>query len=360
MSSTTDFRSCPGRPFRPLFSLLLAATSLLSLTGCVTTNLAPISVHGAAYKPLPDEIDLWLAASEEESLMLGQAEVYEDPALEHYLGQLVARLEPPGMAANPSVRFRVTVLDDPTFNAFAYPNGSIYIHSGLLAQTDTEDQIAAILAHEMTHVENRHMARHERARWNRMAPIGALAIGVSLALTIEEVDALEDCDYEEAEILEEMADDVFFFGLELASRVSARGYGRRLEREADEGMLHKLRANGYDVAHVMEFYDSLNGLADLGDSRQVLAHGLGSDVAQRLRALVTPASPDSAPGGTPLLAPAELDRLLHGVLRDDVELHLDAGRTEQAQQQMTRVLRIGPAAPETRHLIEQWAAAKNH
>ncbi len=326
MSAINPLRPCDRRPIRPFFSFLLATASLLLTTGCVTTNLAPISVQGAAYQPLPDELDLWQASREEESLMLDQVKVYEDPALQHYLDQLVARLEPSGMAANREVRFAVTVLDDPTLHAFAYPHGSIYIHSGLLAQTDWEDQIAAILAHEMTHVENRHMARHERARWNRMVPIGAITLGVSLALAADEVDARSECDYEEAELLAEMADDVFDLGFELASRVSARGFGRRLEREADEGMLDKLRANGYDVGVVTEFYDRLNGLEDLG-KRQVLAHGLGPDVAGRLRALVKATDPaDSASAsGTPLLAPPDLARLLRGLGRDGVELPVPTG-----------------------------------
>ena len=310
MANLTDLRSRPP-------TLLLAAAVLLPTTGCVSTNLTPISVQGAAYRPLPDELDLWQAAREEESLMLSQAEVYQDPALERYLERLVARLEPAGMAANREVRFRVTVLDDPTFNAFAYPHGSIYVHSGLLAQADVEDHVAAILAHEMTHVENRHMARHERALWNRRMPIEALAMGISFALTVDEADALEAFDYEEAELLAEMSDDVFNFGLELAGRVAARGYGRRLEREADQGMLGKLRANGYDVAEVMAFYDRLRDLAGPGDHRQALAHGLVADAAQRLRALAkSPSATGPAAGGQPLLAPAGLARLLHGLARD--------------------------------------------
>ncbi len=355
MPSITDVRSCPR-----LCSLTLAATILLLSTGCVSTNLPPISAKGAAFKPLPDEVDLWQAAREEESQMLAEVEVYHDPDLNRYLEQLVARLESPGMAANRELRFQVTVLDDPGFNAFAYPHGSIYVHTGLLAQTDYEDHIAAILAHEMTHVENRHMARHERARWNRAMPIEVLAMGVSLALSLDADDAIEDCDFEEAEILEEMSDDVFFFGLELAQRVSAKGYGRRLEREADEGMLEKLRANGYHVPEVMAFYDRLNGLANLGDSRPVLAHGLGSDVAQRLAELTTPASleAEADPGHQPLLPPPELARLLHGVVRDDVALHLDAGRVEQANRQMVKVLRAGPPEPETRRLLERLAATE--
>ena len=41
-------------------------------------------------------------------------------------------------------------------NAFALPNGSIYVFSGLLARAENDDQLAGVLAHEATHVTNRH------------------------------------------------------------------------------------------------------------------------------------------------------------------------------------------------------------
>lgn len=297
--------------------LLFAAASLLLSAGCVTTNLPPISVQGAAYEPLEDELGLWETSREQESLMLDQVEIYQDPALDRYLEQLIARLESPGMAANREVRFRVTVLDDPTLHAFAYPHGSIYVHSGLLAEADYEDQIAAILAHEMTHVENRHMLRHDRARWNRMVPIAVVSFGVALALAIDELDAEEDCDYEEAALIDELSEDVLDFGFALASRVSARGFGRRLEREADKGMLDKLRANGYHLGVVTEFYDRLDNLADI-EGQEVLAHALGSDIAQRLRKLAESGESTSSTSATvePLLTPPELARLLRGLSAD--------------------------------------------
>ncbi|MEM7357068.1 MAG: M48 family metalloprotease [Acidobacteriota bacterium] len=316
MSDITDPRQDSLWLFRPLFAILLAMISLLATTGCVSTNLAPISVHGAAYEPLPDEIELWQATREEEDLLLHQVVVYDDPALQDYLDQLVARLESPGMAANREVRCHVTVLDDPTLHAFAFPHGAIYIHSGLLAQAQTEDHVAAILAHEMVHIENRHRARHERARWNRMLPIGVLTLGAALALVDGEADYAEDCIDDEADIPDELADEVFEFGLKLATRVSARGYGRRLEREADEGMVAKLRATGYDITRVVAFYDRLQGLTDLDRQPPSLAHGLGSDMARRWQALKKLELPAAAASTEPILDPPALDRLVRRMRGD--------------------------------------------
>ena len=87
-----------------------------------------------------------------------------DPLLDVVSGGGGRAPHPPGMAANPAVRYRVRVIEDPTLNAFAYPHGSLYVHTGLLARMENEDQLATVFGHEMTHVENRHMLRYRAQR----------------------------------------------------------------------------------------------------------------------------------------------------------------------------------------------------
>src|SRR5262245_60412621 len=113
--------------FRPVAILML----LLVTASCATTNLPPISSQGAAFKPLQDEQELWDQSREEEKQLLGKVTLYEDPLLESYLEGVVAQLNPKGMAANPSIHYKVHVVEDPTLNAFAYPHGSLYVHTGL-------------------------------------------------------------------------------------------------------------------------------------------------------------------------------------------------------------------------------------
>ncbi|HMB55202.1 MAG TPA: hypothetical protein VKU40_17925, partial [Thermoanaerobaculia bacterium] len=110
---------------------VLALAALLFATGCVSTNLPPVA--GAEFKPTRDEVVLWQEARVEERALLGEIVVYDDPLLVDYLEGLVAELTPPAMAANRHVSYRVTVIEDPTLNAFAYPHGALFVHSGLLA-----------------------------------------------------------------------------------------------------------------------------------------------------------------------------------------------------------------------------------
>jgi predicted Zn-dependent protease len=54
------------------------------------------------------------------------------------------------------VSWKFRVARDPQPNAFALPNGSIYVTTGLMTLIDNESQLAAVLAHELTHVMRRH------------------------------------------------------------------------------------------------------------------------------------------------------------------------------------------------------------
>ncbi len=56
--------------------------------------------------------------------------------------------------------YRFFIIDDEALNAFAIPGGLVFVHSGLLMAIDSEDELACVLAHEIGHVQGRHIARH--------------------------------------------------------------------------------------------------------------------------------------------------------------------------------------------------------
>ena len=82
-----------------------------------------------------------------------------------------------------NVTWRFRALRDPQPNAFALPNGSIYVTTGLMSLVDNESQLAAVLAHEMTHVLRRHTYLQNRSNrkkfltMNIIAAVGAYAPG---------------------------------------------------------------------------------------------------------------------------------------------------------------------------------------
>ncbi|MFQ5983769.1 MAG: M48 family metalloprotease, partial [Woeseiaceae bacterium] len=79
-------------------------------------------------------------------------------------------------------RFTFFVIDDPNINAFALPGGYIGVHTGLLEATRSEDELAGVLAHEVAHVTQRHIARavHANSRQsiiNTAIMLGAILVG---------------------------------------------------------------------------------------------------------------------------------------------------------------------------------------
>jgi predicted Zn-dependent protease len=80
--------------------------------------------------------------------------VYNDSETSVYLENLGLTLVPKQTPEYVTWRFRA--IRDLEVNAFALPNGSIYVNSGLLSRMENEAQLAGVLAHEITHVANRH------------------------------------------------------------------------------------------------------------------------------------------------------------------------------------------------------------
>ncbi|MBT6274600.1 MAG: M48 family metallopeptidase [Chromatiales bacterium] len=81
----------------------------------------------------------------------------EDPEVEEYINSLGFRLVQASGDGNRAFTF--LVLEEPIINAFAGPNGVIGINTGLILAARTESELAAVLAHEIVHVTQRHLAR---------------------------------------------------------------------------------------------------------------------------------------------------------------------------------------------------------
>jgi hypothetical protein len=117
--------------------------------------------------------------------------VLADEPTNAYLRRIGLSLVPRDLALE-RVSWNFRAVRDPQPNAFALPNGSIYVTTGLMTLIDNESQLAAILAHELTHVMRRHTYvanRSNRKKFltmNVMAAIGAYAPGgvVGAVITI--------------------------------------------------------------------------------------------------------------------------------------------------------------------------------
>ncbi|MCG8378371.1 MAG: M48 family metalloprotease, partial [Proteobacteria bacterium] len=108
--------------------------------------------------------------------------VVEDPQITEYINDIGHRLS--AHTNDGDHNFTFFVVDDPNINAFALPGGYIGVHTGLIEATRSEDELAGVLAHEIAHVTQRHIARaiHANSRQNILTTalmLGAMILGAA-------------------------------------------------------------------------------------------------------------------------------------------------------------------------------------
>jgi predicted Zn-dependent protease len=332
---------------------LLATLTLIVFTAsCVSTKLPPISASGADFEPMKGERKLWEMSRGEEKKLLGEIDLYQDPLLVDYLEEVVAHLNPEGMADNPELNYTVGVVEDPTLNAFAFPHGALYVHTGLLARMENEDQLATVLGHEMTHVENRHMLRHRRSARNKQIGFGIGAIAAAVILAGEEGRAYDQGKYGKGARIGVLGDVLVGLGLQLAFIAAINGYGRDLEREADQGGFDKMTRAGYDIEQAPAVYQAMLDESDDRGKAEVFFFGSHPRLTERVESAqqwideneMTELKADTRPG------PAAFQRRIRPVVRDDARLNLERGRLALAESQLDRVVEWMPEDPEV-HLL---------
>jgi predicted Zn-dependent protease len=134
--------------------------------------------------------------------------------------------------------YHFALLDSEEVNAFACPGGTILITRGMVRAVRSEDELAAVLAHEVAHVNHRDgIAAISKSRWTEALTI----IGTEAAKTYGSRDVARLAD-----IFEGSIDDVF-------KTLVVNGYGRSQENDADLTALRYLAATGYDPKALEDF-----------------------------------------------------------------------------------------------------------
>jgi beta-barrel assembly-enhancing protease len=247
--------------------MLLPAAALLAgmLTGCETLN--QIAELGTSVAVATGDLTEEEAASVNRTTR-AVTKTFEDitPEQEYYIGRTVAATVLLGYKPFPaedlnayvnrvgqslalfSMRpetfggYRFHVLDSDEINAFAAPGGLILVTRGLLQCCQTEDELAAVLAHEIGHVEKLHGLRAIRT--------GRL----NSALTILAVEAGKNLAGEElAEVTKAFDESIN----DITTTLMNSGYSRRLEFEADAAAVEILRKAGYTPGALVAMLENM-------------------------------------------------------------------------------------------------------
>lgn len=329
---------------------LVAWVVLLSvgLSSCATRNVPPIGAGGRPFKPEADERQIWAQAEKEEEKLLKQLKRMDDPLLEEYLGAIGDRLLPDEVRAAGGPGLRFGVVQDPTLNAFAMPNGRIYVHTGLLSRVENEAQLASVLGHEITHVTNRDALRFQRdAQWKTVA-YNVVAIAASIGVAVAAGSRAEKGDHVGAAVLGQAAAAVLGLGLQLAAIASINGYGRDLEREADVGGMERLVAAGYDPGEAVRVFALLRDESEERGPIETFFFGSHPRLEERVEsttALVKARYALVAGAPDRIRNTEEFDLRMRTVVRENAALDIRAGRFALAGRQLDRVLAVTPRDP---------------
>ncbi len=166
----------------------------------------------------------------------------EDAPTLDYLNQLGGIL----LGTSPEARgdagydFFFFAVRDPSLNAFALPGGFIGSHSGLVLSAQSESELASVLAHEIGHVSQRHIARMiGNQRKDALLPMAGLLIAALAARSSPD-----------------LAGAAMMGGTGLAAQRQL-SFGRDAEREADRLGLQILRGAGFELSGMVNFFGRL-------------------------------------------------------------------------------------------------------
>src|SRR6478609_2069400 len=141
-------------------SLMLGACSNLTRFGGIdTTVLAPKPERRTAATIEPSSPQ----QREHLRILAAYGGAYQNAKLQGMLEKTVDKLV--AASERPDLKYEVTILNSPAVNAFALPNGQLYVTRGLIALANDNSELASVLAHEMAHVIARHAEiREDQAR----------------------------------------------------------------------------------------------------------------------------------------------------------------------------------------------------
>ena len=172
-----------------------------------------------------------------------QVKTISDPVLQDYLEHLVYRL-----AVHSDVqdrRFTVVIIDSKEMNAFAAPGGIIGVNAGIFLYADTQNELAAILAHELGHLSQRHFARQaEEGKQASLTSLAGLLAGIVLMATTGGDAGLAAITAGQA-----------------AGQSQLLRFSREREEEADRAGIKTLEAAGMDPRAMAYMFEKLQRLA---------------------------------------------------------------------------------------------------
>jgi len=288
----------------------------LGVTSCASTNIVSMAHDEKSFQFEEDEKRLWKRSSEEQETLDNSGHLYKDPALEAYLNEVMGSLVPKRVKER-GVSIKVKVIKNPLLNAFAYPNGTIYVHTGIIAKMENEAQLATLLGHELTHVTHRHTVQNMRTVKNTTAFLATFQVMVSPFGYFGSLAGLLGT---------------------IGGMAAVTGYSRDLESEADREGLDLIVQAGYSPKESPKLFEHLKKDVEEQKVKEPFFFGSHPRLQERIdnfRNILKDKYPDKTGNNK---SEVFLDNIMI-LLLDNVELDISIGRFNSAQESIDQFLR---------------------
>jgi len=166
----------------------------------------------------------------------------EDPFIVDYIEDMSFRLV--SYSTRNQADFHFFVLRDPSINAFAAPAGVIGLHSGLILLAQDEAEVAGVVAHEIAHITQDHLARAMENQQNTSMPTMLATLGLALAAGMAGGSG-------------DATGAILMTGMGLSTQFQIN-HTRQSEAEADRVGIGLLARGGYDPSGMTRFFERLN------------------------------------------------------------------------------------------------------
>lgn len=312
---------------------------LLFCAGCA--YLTPIG-PGFIYEPDKREQRMWQACRSESAELANSGALYNDPALTAYVQSVLSRLMGEYQNAYTPLKPRVFLLDAESVNAFVWPHGDIYIHTGILGRTRNEAQLAMLLGHELTHSTHRHAHQKvERAY---------AASGVNAYVQVLSVLANPNL----ARMVRQVS--------RMLTLIAINGYGREKESESDRVGLTLMAQAGYDPKEGGQMFQRMLDASPKHARSWSFFYSSHPKMKNRVKScgkLILRLPPELLANATEIGRDRYLDAAIH-LIHDEVGRHITQGRYDLATETLAFLAEARPSDPVTYGLRGDLYRARVH